>query len=91
MDLGYAAAIVIAPFAVHLIAKWDERDRLKRERAGLPTEAFSAAYRVGRFIRWLAALPKAAHNLLVGRNFRRRSDPSASNDQIAAVRRERRD
>lgn len=69
MDWSYLLAIATAPFALKAIEKWDERDRRRRAEKGLPPEGYTLGLRLGRAVRWLATLSKAAHNFLVRRNF----------------------
>ena len=77
MDWTYLLAVALSPLAVKAIAKWDERDRRKRAEAGLPPEGYMLGFRIGRVVRFLAALSKAAHNLFIRRNlFRGRNSTS---------------
>lgn len=48
MQLGYAVAIVLAPFANHLMTKWIEHDRAKR--GDKPTLLGKILFRCGYWI-----------------------------------------
>ena len=89
MDWSYLLAIAVAPLAVKAIEKWDERDRRRRAEKGLPPEGYMLGFRLGQASRWLAALPKATHDLLVRRDLLRGRNAATRNLQTHSARNKR--